>query len=1100
MIRRIELQFSRLRKCSVKQLGSNDTTWNPLYNNCSMSNKKATVLSISTGASSPLREQSAQQPPSSPQAKKKTKTKKPSNMCLAVQSFHVDKSISTGDNDSHWNSTLYHEFELLRSIIHDGVCEQVDLVQSTTGSDLNFLVSIQYKTTLRDEIDFCRKQNKRVNDDRVYRVFAQLWNAVHVLHAHGVHIGYLTPDCLCLDNFANVKIGHYGLYHLYKFIKPRVTVLGTPPYLAPELYAALKLELEQNETKPIESIPREITQKEEDVWCRINSECDVWTVAVILLEYILSTKMPVSFTASMQDGDRVYRDLMDFVKYCGERRSQNNDEPQRDVSKEYVQAYERLSRIDSSIGDIILSCLTLSPVHRPSIEWIMQHEFFSSISREKPTHIMFNYVPIPLLKCNDLDNQPISENDLAIDDSPKRYDGTVRIPGLLHTRSRSNSFENSPSTNEILSKKPEGAMISSYRLWRDHYEYTGKPISRYFESKRETVYLPRTFRVNTIVTQNKKLYEGNGAIWINQQLIRNHRTLTIPNNLLQDWMEANGHTLVTSSPTPNSPPAVITTTFVAVPPFMTPNSPITEGAEELKSASKYDQDQQVEDILSEEDSAEEGVRMLSNSKYSSLVHVTGDLYRKRTHSSKHNTPYPWTSFDNLLTKNDKNADYQKGRVALFRRLLLEYPHTRYEIIREAKADIPGVLRGEIWAAILGVEHDLDALDIYNGLLHKINSMRRNGRWLSSECEASDRQIAVDVPRCHQYNKLLASPTGHAKLTRVLRSWVVYHDTTPPSPATIQHQEVTVNDDHHPKRAEGPLVYWQGLDSLTAPFVVLNFHFEARAFVCLRALVDKYVKGFFARDNSHAMEERLVTFQKLLIYHDPELGLHLRNIGFSPELYAIPWFLTLFAHVLPIEKIFKLWDALLLSSSSHHLPIFLAIGMMRQLRSNLLHSDFNSAMTLFQNMQGIDIRRAIKDADHIVERTPKSILSSPVSFSLQHYNDKCLCPRLSPREFDTLGKIAFVIDVRKLSDFANNHVTMAHHFKSFLHEETEDEDAIDESVLSEVKCKQGLPIVLIGKNDCKEANRVMEKIEKLLVLEQIPYVSVVDGGMEAIKQS
>ena len=39
---------------------------------------------------------------------------------------------------------------------------------------------------------------------------------------------------------------------------------------------------------------------------------------------------------------------------------------------------------------------------------------------------------------------------------------------------------------------------------------------------------------------------------------------------------------------------------------------------------------------------------------------------------------------------------------------------------------------------------------------------------------TDRQIAVDIPRCHQYNCLLASDEGHRKFKRVLKSWVVSH--------------------------------------------------------------------------------------------------------------------------------------------------------------------------------------------------------------------------------------------------------------------------------------------------------------------------------------
>lgn len=60
------------------------------------------------------------------------------------------------------------------------------------------------------------------------------------------------------------------------------------------------------------------------------------------------------------------------------------------------------------------------------------------------------------------------------------------------------------------------------------------------------------------------------------------------------------------------------------------------------------------------------------------------------------------------------------------------------------------------------------------------------------------QIEVDIPRCHQYNELLSSAEGHKKLKRILKAWVYKNSQ---------------------------FVYWQGLDSLTAPFLYLNFNDE-----------------------------------------------------------------------------------------------------------------------------------------------------------------------------------------------------------------------------------------------------------------------------------
>ena len=56
----------------------------------------------------------------------------------------------------------------------------------------------------------------------------------------------------------------------------------------------------------------------------------------------------------------------------------------------------------------------------------------------------------------------------------------------------------------------------------------------------------------------------------------------------------------------------------------------------------------------------------------------------------------------------------------------------------------------------------DIEDYYN----KINKTQSLG--------AIDRQIDVDIPRCHQYNHFLSSPTGHEKLRRILKAWVIDH--------------------------------------------------------------------------------------------------------------------------------------------------------------------------------------------------------------------------------------------------------------------------------------------------------------------------------------
>ncbi|KAL7028019.1 hypothetical protein ACKWTF_005693 [Chironomus riparius] len=279
-----------------------------------------------------------------------------------------------------------------------------------------------------------------------------------------------------------------------------------------------------------------------------------------------------------------------------------------------------------------------------------------------------------------------------------------------------------------------------------------------------------------------------------------------------------------------------------------------------------------------------------------------------------------------LVIRERNIEYQFYRVVLFSRLLKGYPYTRDLIIEEAKKDIPPFLRGKIWAALLNV--------IPTGRYEKVDKVTPN---------QTDRQIEVDIPRCHQYDELLSSPTGHYKLKRLLKAWVTSHPQ---------------------------YVYWQGLDSLTAPFLVTNFNDEETAFLSLYNFIPKYLHNFFLKDNSIIIKEYLTKFSQLVTFHEPALSKHLNTISFIPELFAIPWVLTMFSHVFPLHKILHLWDRLLIGDSSY--PLFIGVAILKQLKSTLREAGFNECILLFSDLPDIIMDTCVIAADEMYEKTPKSI--------------------------------------------------------------------------------------------------------------------------------
>ena len=83
---------------------------------------------------------------------------------------------------------------------------------------------------------------------------------------------------------------------------------------------------------------------------------------------------------------------------------------------------------------------------------------------------------------------------------------------------------------------------------------------------------------------------------------------------------------------------------------------------------------------------------------------------------------------------------QFSRIVTFRRMLQGYPFTRRSLWKEARIDTLPLYRKLIWASLLGIEHDVQA---------KYAAIDKE-TWT-----ATDRQIEVDIPRCHQVNERLS---------------------------------------------------------------------------------------------------------------------------------------------------------------------------------------------------------------------------------------------------------------------------------------------------------------------------------------------------------
>lgn len=304
------------------------------------------------------------------------------------------------------------------------------------------------------------------------------------------------------------------------------------------------------------------------------------------------------------------------------------------------------------------------------------------------------------------------------------------------------------------------------------------------------------------------------------------------------------------------------------------------------------------------------------------------------------------------------------------------------------------------------------------------------------------------------------------MTRVLKTWVVSNPT---------------------------LEYWQGLDSLTAPFVAVTWtdpSAESRAFAMLQRMVRKFLAGMFLQKNTSQLQFQLIVFNQLLAYHDPRLFLHLRGQNFHPELYAIPWFLTLFTHILPIENTVRVWDFMF-----RHDPTmihFLSIAIMRQLRTRLLAIDFNEMVLFFSELhakQAIDMGHVLSVATKIARVTPNS-LATDHSFGDQErlslvQLQEIHSPKLFVADLVTLIKeqrVAVVVfDVRPAEDWKACRLDGSINVVP---------QQIDMKSVQQLRAKK--PVIVVIAPEGSEG-----ELPNLLVQNGVPRVTYLSGGMDAL---
>lgn len=189
-------------------------------------------------------------------------------------------------------------------------------------------------------------------------------------------------------------------------------------------------------------------------------------------------------------------------------------------------------------------------------------------------------------------------------------------------------------------------------------------------------------------------------------------------------------------------------------------------------------------------------------------------------------------------------------------------------------------------------------------------------------------------------------------------------------------------------------------------------------------------------------------------------------------------------------------------SSPKLPLFIACSLVNELRELILPLDFNALVLLFSRMPPVNIRSCVDNALKIMHTTPPSIAEQ----DYRMYNSDNLWwevkkdvsdieaeiyPRLSIDDIKNDNFTGTIVDIRPVSEYKTVYYPGSIHIEP-------NEEAVAEIAR---RCHQEHITLLGDDNKCKQVYFALILIYKLaqnLVEAHVPYVSILNGGIEAFE--
>lgn len=89
--------------------------------------------------------------------------------------------------------------------------------------------------------------------------------------------------------------------------------------------------------------------------------------------------------------------------------------------------------------------------------------------------------------------------------------------------------------------------------------------------------------------------------------------------------------------------------------------------------------------------------------------------------------------------------------------------------------------------------------------------------------------------------------------------------------------------------------------------------EEWTFWLLKILIEETIQSYHTKTMKGLIND-IAVLRELLDQRAPEIGKHMDSVGMPFAVVTTKWFICMFAEVLPVETVLRVWDCLFLEGS------------------------------------------------------------------------------------------------------------------------------------------------------------------------------------------